>query len=96
MGSTDNAEIKEKIINVLDRLFSDAGIDEDILEYVDLIDDLGMDSIIFVSLMIELETEFGIRIPDEWMMLNKFQNYSQISHAVETLLNEKETEESNA
>ena len=47
-------DIKEKIIDILDRLFSDAGVDRDILEYVDLIDDLGMDSINFISLIIEL------------------------------------------
>lgn len=89
MDSADTTKIKERIIDILDKLFSDVGIDKNMLEFVDLIDDLGMDSIFFVSLMIELETEFGIRIPDEWMMLNKFQNFYLISNVVETLLNEK-------
>ena len=52
----DTVEIKNKIINVLNELFSEAGVDKDILEYVDLVDDLGMDSINFVSIIIELET----------------------------------------
>ena len=89
MDSADTTKIKERIIDILDKLFSDVGIDKNMLEFVDLIDDLGMDSIFFVSLKIELETEFGIRIPDEWMMLNKFQNFYLISNVVETLLNEK-------
>ena len=49
----DTVEIKNKIINVLNELFSEAGVDKDILEYVDLVDDLGMDSINFVSIIIE-------------------------------------------
>ena len=92
MDSADTTKIKERIIDILDKLFSDEGIDKNMLEDVDLIEDLGMDSILFVSLLIELETEFGIRIPDEWMTLNKFQNYYQISNVVETLLNEKAME----
>ncbi len=83
-------DIKEKIIDILDRLFSDAGVDRDILEYVDLIDDLGMDSINFISLIIELESTFDIQIPDDWLLMEKFQNYTLIYSAVEELLQIKE------
>lgn len=79
-------DIKEKIIDILDRLFSDSGVDRDILEYVDLIDDLGMDSINFISLIIELESTFDIQIPDDWLLMEKFQNYTLIYSAVEELL----------
>lgn len=82
MDSADTAKIKERIIDILDKLFSDVGIDKDILEYVDLIDDLNMDSIGFVSLIIELETEFGIQFPDEWMIQDKFHNCAQITNAI--------------
>lgn len=83
-------DIKEKIIDILDRLFSDAGVDRDILEYVDLIDDLGMDSINFISLIIELESTFDIQIPDDWLLMEKFQNYTLIYSTVEELLQIKE------
>ena len=83
-------DIKEKIIDILDRLFSDASVDRDILEYVDLIDDLGMDSINFISLIIELESTFDIQIPDDWLLMEKFQNYTLIYSAVEELLQIKE------
>lgn len=83
-------DIKEKIIDILDRLFSDSGVDRDILEYVDLIDDLGMDSINFISLIIELESTFDIQIPDDWLLMEKFQNYTLIYSAVEELLQIKE------
>ena len=94
MGSTDNAKIKERIIEILNRIFSDAGIDKDILEYVDLIDDLNMDSIVFVSLIIELETEFCVQIPDEWMMLDKFHNCTQITNTILSIYHEY-TEDTN-
>ena len=83
-------DIKEKIIDIIDRLFSDAGVDRDILEYVDLIDDLGMDSINFISLIIELESTFDIQIPDDWLLMEKFQNYTLIYSTVEELLQIKE------
>ena len=92
---TGNSEIKEKIIGILAKLFAESGVDADVLEYVDLTDDLGMDSVSFISLIIELEAEFDIQIPDEWLMTDKFQNYSLIYDAVETLLTTRETENGN-
>ena len=93
MNTMERNEIKEKIIDILDRLFSDTGVDSDVLEYVDLTDDLGMDSISFISLIIELESTFDIQIPDDWLLMEKFQNYTQIYSAVEELLRIKGTNE---
>ena len=73
MSATNNIEIKNRIITILSRLFAESGVDTDILEYVDLVDDLGMDSINFISLIIELEAEFDIQIPDEWLQMDTFQ-----------------------
>lgn len=96
MTETINGEIKEKIIKIMSGLFSDSGVDTDILEFVDLIDDLGMDSINFVSLIIELEATFDVQIPDEWLLMEKFKTFSQIYSAVDALINEKGTGTSNA
>ena len=96
MIKSDNAHIKEKIIEIMSGLFSNSGVDTDILEYVDLIDDLGMDSINFVSLIIELEATFDVQIPDEWLLMEKFRTFSQIYSAVDALINEKGTGTSNA
>lgn len=93
MNTMERNDIKEKIIDILDRLFSDTGVDSDVLEYVDLTDDLGMDSISFISLIIELESTFDIQIPDDWLLMEKFQNYTQIYSAVEELLRIKGTNE---
>ena len=91
-----NTEIKEKIMGIMSGLFSDSGVDTDILEYVDLIDDFGMDSINFVSLIIELEEAFEVQIPDEWLLMEKFRTFSQIYSAVDLLINEKGTGTANA
>lgn len=89
----EKSEIKAKILKILSNLFQNTGIDTDVLEYVDLIDDLGMDSVNFISLIIELEAEFDIQIPDEWLLMDKFREYSLILSAVEELIMPKETEE---
>ena len=68
----EKSEIKAKILEILSNLFQNTGIDTDVLEYVDLIDDLGMGSVNFISLIVELEAEFDIQIPDEWLLMDKF------------------------
>lgn len=88
----DTVEMKDRIIDILDTLFSASGVDRDILEYVDLVDDLSMDSLNFISLIIELETEFDIQIPDDWLLLERFRECSLILSAVEELATTKETE----
>lgn len=84
--------LKEKIIEALKKLFSNSEVDEDVFEYVDLIDDLGMDSISFVSLIIQLEVEFDIQIPDDWLQMERFRDCSLIISAVEELITQKEAE----
>lgn len=95
MEENVDIEIKEKIIEIISNLFSESGVDKDVLEYVDLIDDLGMDSVNFISLIIEIETSFEIQIPDEWLLMEKFQTYTLIYEAVDALLKEKETGDNN-
>lgn len=88
----EKSEIKVNILEILGVLFQNSGVDTDVLEYVDLIDDLGMDSVNFISLIVELEVEFDIQIPDEWLLIDKFRECSSILSAVEELIVKKETE----
>ena len=73
-----NSDIKEKIIEIMSGLFSDSGVDTDILEYVDLIDNLGMDSIAFITLIVEIETTFNISVPDEFVLIENFKTFDSI------------------
>ncbi|CDC76128.1 putative peptide synthetase [Candidatus Colimorpha enterica] len=85
-------EIKAKIIGIMSNLFQNSDVDTDVLKYVDLIDDLGMDSVNFISLIIELEAEFDIQIQDDQLLMDKFREYSSIYSIVEELLMSKEKE----
>ena len=51
-------KVKEVIIDKL-------GVEEDAIKLAHFVDDLGADSLDTVELIMELEEEFGIEIPDE-------------------------------
>lgn len=81
--------IKQEVIELISDLFKDKGIDIDIIEYVDLADDLGMDSIIFISIVVELEAHFDIEVPDDMLLLEKFRCVDDIVSIVENELSKK-------
>ena len=73
--------IKQEVIELISELFKDKGFDIDIIEYVDLIDDLGMDSITFISIVVEVEAHFGIEVPDDFVVgygLDYNENYRNL------------------
>ena len=70
-------EIKNKLIiilNNIDVIVDEEEVDINLIEY-------GIDSISFISFIIEVEKEFGISLPDEVLLiesvssLNGFSNY---------------------
>lgn len=81
--------IKQEVIELISDLFKDKGFDIDIIEYVDLADDLGMDSIIFISIVVELEAHFYIEVPDDMLLLEKFRCVDDIVSIVENELSKK-------
>lgn len=82
-----NGDIKSKVIDMLNNLFPNSGIDSDILEYVDLIDDLGMDSVSFISIVIEVESIFEIIVPDDMLLMENFRNVDGILAVIESAMN---------
>lgn len=76
-------EIKNKLIGMIQNLFPDSGVDKDILEYVDLINDLGMDSITFISIVVETEDLFGFTVPDDMLLMENFRDIDGITQIVE-------------
>ena len=80
---------------MLNNLFPDSGVDTDILEFVDLIDDLGMDSMIFISIVIEVESTFDITVPDEMLLMENFRNVDEIIKIVENEINSKSAVKTN-
>lgn len=74
----DKVEIKPKLIDMLAMLFPDSGVDKNVLEYTDLVDDLSMDSITFISIVVEIEDVFEITVPDNMLLVENFRNVGQI------------------
>lgn len=72
---------------MLAMLFPDSGVDKDVLEYTDLMDDLGMDSITFISIVIEIEDVFEITVSDDLLLIENFRNVDSIIQIVEDAKN---------
>lgn len=81
----NETEIKDRVIQIVSNIFEERGFEKDVIEYIDLIDDAGLDSITFVSLVIEIETEFGITVPDEMLLP---ENFRQIDNFVSVIKHE--------
>lgn len=80
----NKSEIKDKLIGKLAELFADISIDADLLEYVDLIDDMGMDSMTFISIVVEIEALFEITVPDDALLMENFRRVEDIVDIVAT------------
>ena len=68
----DLFEIKNKVINVLSEMFADMNIGTEVFELVDLADDLGMDSLTFITVIVKLEALFNITFPDDMLLMDNF------------------------
>ena len=79
----EKIEIKQKLLETIQALFPDSEVETDVLEYADLIDDLGMDSITFISIIVEIEDMFGITIPDDKLLIENFRNVDEIMRLIE-------------
>ena len=75
--------IKQEVVGLISEIFKDKGFDIDIIEHVDLIDDLGMDSITFISIVVEIEAHFGIEVPDDMLLLEYFKCVDDIVAVIE-------------
>ena len=84
--------IKQRIVELISQLFEDKGFDAGVIEYVNLIDDLGMDSLTFISIVVEVEACFGIEVPDNMLLLEKFKCIDDIVSIVESELSNKSEE----
>lgn len=80
--------IKKKLIELLYKNFSIEDISKDVIPNLDLIDDLSIDSLTFISLLIEIENEFDIIIPDEFVKLDLFRNFDDIVDIIFDLMEE--------
>ena len=71
-------KLKYEVIQLVGKLFIERGYSPEIIEYANFIDDLGMDSITFITMVVELERVFKIIIPDEILSMEYFKNVDDI------------------
>jgi acyl carrier protein len=78
--------IEDRIKVVLSR---EAMVDRkpgDIPENARLIDDLGLDSVRIVELIVGIEDEFGVAIPDEELSLELFESVASLARFIRSRL----------
>ena len=85
-------DVKTEVIQLIARLFKGKDFDLDILEYINLIADIGMDSITFIWIVIAIETKFNITIPDEKLLMDNFERIEDIVTIIEQELTKQSTE----
>lgn len=75
---------REQIREMLYKMGFNTNIEDD-----DLFSDIGMDSIIFIRLIIEIESKFNIRYPDEYLSFKDSGSIEKISVIVSSLISQK-------
>jgi acyl carrier protein len=75
--------IKTKLLEILSSYFIGRGFDIESIRYADLIDDAGLDSVTFISVVVEIEDAFNITIPDEMLIIENFRNATSIIEITE-------------
>lgn len=78
------SEVKEKIVEIVNELMKNVNIelsqlDDDLVEF-------GLDSIIFVQLIVEIEEVFQVDVPDKALYISELNTINKITKLVEILL----------
>lgn len=71
-------EIKKELVQLVCELFKDQGYEIDNIETADFVDDIGMDSIVFISMVIKIESQFGIKVPSDMLLMENFKDIDRI------------------
>lgn len=80
--------IQERLDNIIKQI--DQSIDvNDLNEFTDLLVDYNFDSLSIISLIVEIEEEFKIQYPDEYLVLDEMRYYSKLLQNIEILLDKK-------
>ena len=79
-------EIDEKIVQIVAKIIEFEVINKDDIRKVDLIVDCGMDSMTFISLVVELEDIFSISIPADMLLMENFRKINDICSVIEKLI----------
>lgn len=81
-------QLRKIIVNICHNDYPDVSLDD--FMKLDIFDDLALDSIAFITMIVEIENEFDIEIPNELMGLSDFRKVYQIESIIRGLLRNKE------
>lgn len=76
------SEIKERVLKVLDNVGIFLESDDDDVRIIDF----GIDSLTFIVLVTEIEKEFSIQIPDEYMNFDLLLSLKTLCNMIETVM----------
>jgi acyl carrier protein len=85
-----NTNPTERVAQLVRQLMARRSIDR-LVGYDDILSECGLSSLDFVNLMLAVETEFDIKIPDRDMTPSNFRSIAQIDKLVGTLLRSNQT-----
>jgi len=80
-----NTDSRERVAQLVRRLMAKRSIDRSV-GYDDLLSECGLSSLDMVNLMLAVESEFDIKIPDRDMTPSNFRSIAQIDKLVGALL----------
>ncbi len=84
--------IKAKLIDLILRC-SDESLDVDIVDDTNLMIDLSYSSINLIELIVEIEGEFDIEIPDEDLNIERLSNFKELLNIVKDAVGIREKNE---
>ena len=85
-----NTDSTERVAQLVRQLLAKRSIDRS-AGYDDVLSECGLSSLDMVNLMLAVETEFDIKIPDRDMTPSNFRSIAQIDKLVGTLLRSDQT-----
>jgi acyl carrier protein len=85
-----NAHSTERVAQLVRQLLARRSIDR-LVGYDDVLSECGLSSLDLVNLMLAVETEFDIKIPDRDMTPSNFRSIAQIDKLVGALLRSDQT-----
>lgn len=83
--------IKQEVVKIIAEIFKDMEYNTNVIDQTDLMNDFGMDSVIFISVVVEIETHFDIEVSDELLLPENFKCVDNIVKIVKTEIDKKRT-----
>lgn len=79
--------MEQKVINVIKELIADIlESQEEISEDARLVEDLGIDSVLILQLIVNIEMQFNITFDDEDLLVDKFSSISSLADYITELM----------